>query len=295
MTRPGSWGIAKNASSFQDALGRGRAWSLIAILSGAISAGLYEIVEGICVQFAGFRSQRGGSAKHSCEGRTGYSDKGVESSVREALDRNSALGLIDAQVTRGFVVLTGTAEHYQDKVEAEAMRRQVPGVRSVRNEISLTTPAVDDVELESRLQDRLRYARADVGLSFPQVQVEVHQGVVSLTGTVKDATEHAAVLALAGSTDGVMSVKDRMTVHPDFLNDGPVRAWFDSGRVMVMGSVADQRVKEELLSKLRDVSGVVLVEDELITRDSKLGMKDVGINRPGAPCAGEKAVLNASQ
>jgi hypothetical protein len=44
----------------------------------------------------------------------------------------------------------------------------------------------------------IRFARADMGIMFPQVRVEVHGGMVVLSGTVKDSIERGTALALAG-------------------------------------------------------------------------------------------------
>ncbi len=247
---------------------------------------------------------------------SGYRDASVEQTLREMLDRNPSFGEIVPSVTHGIVTLTGTVTHYQDKLDAEEMARRQPGVRSVRDEISLNAPAVEDSELEERVEDRLRFARADIGLSFPQIQVEAHQGIVSLSGTVNDSIEHAAALSLVGNTDGVVAVRDRLSVDPSLLNDEtarvrinkaiyrvarssgeigvggamPVRASFADGSVTLMGAVADEKTKEELLSRVRDVYGVVTVDDEIMVRNSPTVQSAAA--HPVAPCVQSKEVAN---
>jgi osmotically-inducible protein OsmY len=258
-------------------------------------------------------AQNASAAQHAV---SGYTDENVEHALREALGRNPALGSIEAIASRGTVTLAGEVTHYQDKMDAEAIANQLPGVRVVHNRISLNTPLVDDSELEDRLEDRLRFARADIGLTFPQIQVEAHKGIVSLTGSVKDPIEHAAALSLVGATDGVVSIKDRLSIDPVLLTDEaarlrvnkavyraasasgevgigsglPVRASFSDGTVTLMGAVSDAKVKDDLLSRVRGADGVVSVDDEILVRSLTPAVKETAAS---APCSQSKEVANA--
>lgn len=124
------------------------------------------------------------ATKHSA---SAYTNRNIDDALRQVLRQNPALGSIEASVSLGtvMVILTGEVARYQDKIDAEALAHQAPGVYAVQNHITLNTPAVDDAELEDRLEDRPRFARPDIGLSFPQIQVEAHSGVVSLSGAVR--------------------------------------------------------------------------------------------------------------
>lgn len=251
--------------------------------------------------------------------RTGYGDESIKRTLRDSLNQNPAFGQIEPNVSHGIVTLTGSVAHYQDKIDAENAARQMSGVHNVRNQISLTTPVVDDLELEERVEDHLRFARADVGLSFPQIQVEAHKGVVYLTGTVKDPIEHTAALALVGNTDGVFSIRDKLSIEPGLHNDDaarvrinkaiyratrangeigvggavPVRASFHNGTVTLMGSVGDAKSKEELMSKIRDVYGVLTVDDEVLVRNAAAPMQQTA-SQTMALCTSNKEVANAS-
>lgn len=220
---------------------------------------------------------------------SGYTNRNIEDALRELLRKNSVLGNVEASVSRGTVTWNGEVAHYQDKIDAEALAHQAPGVYAVQNHITLNTFAIDDAELEDRLEDRLRFARADIGLSFPQIQVEAHRGVVTLSGSVKGPIEHAAALSLVGTTDGVISINDGLTVDSSLQTDDatririnkavyralradgevgtrsvlPVRATFADGTVTLTGAVSVAHVKDDLLSKVRDADGVSNLEDEI--------------------------------
>jgi osmotically-inducible protein OsmY len=192
------------------------------------------------------------------------------------LRRNPALGLVDASAWHGTITLTGTVDHYQDRADAEAAVRELSGVRNLQTAITVAATPVDDFELQKRLEDRLRFARADMGITFPQVRVEVHDGIVVLSGTVKDSIERSTALALVGSTDGVISVREELSIGPDLLTNDDVRteinkaiyhgsdatsstlvhATFRDGTVTLMGAVATPKEKEDRVSRLRDIYGV---------------------------------------
>lgn len=248
-----------------------------------------------------------------------YTDKNLEHTLRDALSRNPALGSVELSVSRGAVTLTGEVMHYQDKLDADAIAHQIPGVRIVQNHISLNAPVVDDSELEDQIEDRLRFARADIGLTFPQIQVEAHKGIVSLSGSVKDPIEHAAALSLVGSADGVLSIRDRISIDPALLTDDaartrvnkavyratraggeiavgsalPVRAILTNGNVTLMGAVANPKTKDELLSRVRDAYGVVSVDDEVIVRNTTAAMQQTAMPL-SSPCVQNGEVASAS-
>jgi hyperosmotically inducible periplasmic protein len=251
--------------------------------------------------------------------QAGYGDESIERTLRDTLNQNPAFGQVEPSVSHGIVTLTGSVAHYQDKIDAENAARQMPGVHNVRSQISLTTPVADDLELEERVEDTLRFARADAGLSFPQIQVEAHKGVVYLTGTVKDPIEHAAALTLVGDTDGVFSVRDKLSIEPALQNDEaarvrinkaiyratrangeigiggivPVRASFNNGTVTLMGSVADAKTKDELMSKIRDVYGVLTIDDEVIVRNTAPAIQQTALHT-STPCTSNKEVATAN-
>lgn len=237
--------------------------------------------------------------------------KDVRRAVQEALNRDPHLLEVSVSSSRGVVFLAGTVAHYQDKIDAETAAAHIPGVRSVRNEILVKTYVMDDPEIERKVEERLRFARADLGLTFPQIAVQSVKGVVYLTGPVKDSVDHAVVLSLAGSTDGVLSIKDRLSVEPDLLADEatrtqvnkaiyreinsdrgisnaadiPIKASFTNGTVRLMGLISDSEHKDSLLSRVRDVYGVSFVEDAIVVRRQPAVMQSSS-QHSISPCGG---------
>lgn len=230
-------------------------------------------------------------------------DSKIEQAVREALDQNPAFSPIDVSVLRGVVSLSGEVEHYQDKVDVEAAARSVPGVREVHDAISITTPQESDTDLQRELEDRIHYARADLGMTFPGVRIEVHDGQVILSGTVNDPIEHAVALTLAGTADGVTSVRDQIQAAPAASIDDSVRievnktlygsglqpydassqiqATFRYGTVTLLGAVDTARDRDDLVSRIRGISGVTSVDDELLVKNTQPVLNETSLNMPG--------------
>ena len=111
-------------------------------------------------------------------------------------------------------------------------------------------------------------------------------------------------LTLAGSTDGVISVREELSISPDLLtNDDvrtevnkviyhstdaisstPVHATFRDGIVTLMGAVATPKEKEDMVSRLRDIYGVVSVEDELVVKNPQPSLNEVALTQPASGC-----------
>lgn len=235
-------------------------------------------------------------------------DSRIEQTVRDALERNSALTGVDVKVSNRLVSLSGEVDHYQDKLDAETAARSVSGVRAVHSLISITAPQITDGELQGNLEDRIHFGRADMGMTFPDVQVSVHQGAVTLSGHVSNQVEHAVVLALAGTADGVKGVQDRLQIMETSADDeavrtevnkmiyggnlldatssySPVQAIFRDGVVTLLGEVGTGQQEMDLVTRIRAIHGVTSVNDELLVRDRQLAVDQSALEKPKVNCS----------
>ncbi len=89
---------------------------------------------------------------------------------------------------------------------AEAAARDVQDRAAVN---ALTSGHARDQAIASAARDRLA---GDPRLRGADVSVNVHEGVVSLTGSVRSQEQAAAAVTLAGRADGVMRVDDHLSV-----------------------------------------------------------------------------------
>jgi osmotically-inducible protein OsmY len=125
-------------------------------------------------------------------------------------------------------------------------------------------------------------------MTFPDVQLIVHDGIVTLSGQVNDEVEHAVILALAGTANGVRGVQDnlqllttpaddetvRIEINKTVYGDSPisrigvypVQATFRNGTVTLMGEVDTPQDEADIVARIRSIHGVISVNDELLVR-----------------------------
>jgi osmotically-inducible protein OsmY len=144
---------------------------------------------------------------------THRSDSALADAVVNALASRCAVPLdaIQAIITEGRVALTGAVTWERQKTAAERAVQQLHGVKSVVNNIIVMPHArVEDVK--SRIE---RTFRLNADLDAQNVRVEIHGGVVVLTGTVRSLGERQQAERAVWSAPGVTKLDDRMLVAPE--------------------------------------------------------------------------------
>ena len=123
---------------------------------------------------------------------------------------------VNVDTQGGVVTLFGSVGSQAEKSTAEAEVKKVDGVRMVRNELQVVPKAQQAAKerkdeqvreaVEKRLEDRAELGDADIN-------VEVANGVVRLTGKVASQTDRLAALTTARSSEGVRSVVGDLRVE----------------------------------------------------------------------------------
>jgi len=129
---------------------------------------------------------------------------------------------IDTRVTDGKVLLTGAVKSPTQKQLAEEIAMSLEGVLSVNNEIVVREDAperdgdertfgdkVEDATLAARLKSEFLINSKIAGTD---INVDVENGEVTLRGEVQDRSEAELAEYIAKNTDGVRSVKNKLTV-----------------------------------------------------------------------------------
>lgn len=110
----------------------------------------------------------------------------------------------------GVVTLTGTVPTYFDKLAAERVAKGVRGVRGVANDLEVRLRlATTDAEIAAEAVRALRL-RHNVP---PEVQVAVHDGHVTLTGTVTWLFQRQQAERAVRHVKGVRGVFNHITVR----------------------------------------------------------------------------------
>ena len=157
-------------------------------------AGVRDVANGIAVKTPGglFRT-----------------DTEIAQAVRRTLEWDVFVpdeGII-CTVTDGYVTLEGVVDRLSQRDDAERAVRNLTGVKAVANKITIKTPpSINDTvahAIERALERRAeRHAR--------QIHVDVHDGIATLTGSVRSWAERRSVLGAARSTPGIRIVEDRL-------------------------------------------------------------------------------------
>jgi osmotically-inducible protein OsmY len=116
---------------------------------------------------------------------------------------------IRVKVQDGWVTLTGEVEWHFQRSAAEREVRRLSGVTGVVNGIELR-PRVQPVDVKQRIVDALkRHAEVEAA----RIELDVHDGKVSIDGEVDDWNERHAVELAVWSAPGVRMVEDRIRIR----------------------------------------------------------------------------------
>jgi osmotically-inducible protein OsmY len=143
-------------------------------------------------------------------------DTDIARSVRAALESDLQVPHehIMTTVSDGVVTLEGNVDYWSEHDDAERAVRNLPGVREVRNLITVE-PRAARVAPEAIRQAINRAFERHTSHAANHVQIAIAEGTVILTGTVSSWPEHDAVLGAVRGTRGVQKIDDEITIGPD--------------------------------------------------------------------------------
>lgn len=150
------------------------------------------------------------------------SDLWIHTKVETALlfHRNVSATSTDITVTNGNVLLKGKADNQAEKELTSEYIRDVSGVKSVKNEMTVadgsptlamkTNETIDDASITALVKVSLLSHRST---SAVKTHVNTKDGTVTLTGVAKNSAEKDLVTKLAADVKGVKSVDNNMTIQ----------------------------------------------------------------------------------
>ena len=143
-----------------------------------------------------------------------HSDKAV-------LSHTTALAVAtqDARIVRGkvfalkadAVTLEGEVDTWTQRYDAESSIGHLGGVRGVTNNIAVKSRAVDLAQVRTSIEDAVR-RRAE--READRIMISYRDGIVTLSGSVKNWGERHAIEQAAGYAPGVRRVNSQLTVDP---------------------------------------------------------------------------------
>ena len=197
---------------------------------------------------------------------------------------------------QGIVTLTGTVAVEFHRGLAEQTVSELPGVRSVVNQISVTgvqpAPATDDW-ITMKVKSTLAFHK---NVSVLGTDVHTSAGIVTLTGTAHSDGERALTGEYAKDVEGVLEVRNDMTVHEgarphetmsDKIDDSSITAQIKTtllfhksvramatkvitkdGNVSLHGEAKTEAEKEKVTRLAEDIKGVKHVSNHMTVATS---------------------------
>jgi osmotically-inducible protein OsmY len=217
----------------------------------------------------------------------GISDSRIKAQVRAALDADTRLrgsGVFVQSVNDGVVVLAGRARTMSDHLRATGDAVRVPGVHRVANEVEVqerTSPETDgdhgtpdsvrDTWTRSATEARARADSPSPGLGL--VNVDTHNGAVTLFGTAPPAKVEAAVeekvrktsARVAGKArdqDLERAVREALKDRHE-LTDTSIDVDVKHGVVRLTGTVPTEAQRRTAALSAKSVAGVKSVREAL--------------------------------
>ena len=142
---------------------------------------------------------------------------------------------IKVQSKDGIVTLTGTVSEESHKSMAEETVSNLPGVKSVNNQLSITgspASANSDAWIAERVRGTLLFHRS---VSYLNTDVSVTDGNVTLRGTATSEAEKQLTTEYAKDVSGVKDVDNQMTV-----TKSPAKSHRSVGEVIDDASITTQ-------------------------------------------------------
>ncbi|MEA2168108.1 MAG: hypothetical protein QOF76_1408 [Solirubrobacteraceae bacterium] len=216
------------------------------------------------------------------------SDSNLHHAVMEALAGNPHVHADEVVVQplddRGDIVLRGTAGSIIQQAEAVRTATQVPGVRHVEDGLEVRLMGIDgqaDADTEAAVLDALA---ADNVVHARDVEVEVNDGAVTLSGLVEVVSQRERAERVVLGVPGVASVDNRLRVWLTVSADDVAERVTDAlGRDALLGvdSIEVRVTGNDVVltgavtssahhDAAEAVPGVARVHDEITVEDARM-------------------------
>lgn len=223
---------------------------------------------------------------------TGRYDQKIQEEATKLLNSKDKWKGITASTDDGIVTLQGSARLLIDKLDAAKKVDKLEHVQGVRNHVEVEGN-IPDQQLQQVLADKLRYDRVGYGIAFNALALNVQNGVVTVSGDVRDYASRDSAMATIETTPGVKDVIDNINVLPASPMDDdlrlriaraiygnsvlskyatdpqkPIRIIVDNGHVTLYGVVDSQMDKQVAEIQAKSVPNVFSVDNKLMVAGS---------------------------
>ena len=133
-------------------------------------------------------------------------------------DTNEAIFFnVDVEVTQGRVLLTGTVEDSDLRIEATRIAWGIEGVKTVINELQISNDDsilsfADDLVITTKIKGKLLLNSESPYMNYT---VETVNGIVYIIGIARSEEERQSVIDLSKDIYGVVEVVDYINIAPE--------------------------------------------------------------------------------
>jgi osmotically-inducible protein OsmY len=141
------------------------------------------------------------------------SDADIAAAVRSALEWHALVPDKDIQstVTNGWVTLGGTVQRWTQREDAARAIRDLAGIVGVTNNIAVVGAPAPPDRIRQDIEDAIR---RQTERELSRLNIEVKDGVATLSGKVRSWAEKRAARAAAGAAPGIRAVADELIIEP---------------------------------------------------------------------------------
>ncbi|HEU5317907.1 MAG TPA: BON domain-containing protein [Chloroflexota bacterium] len=213
-------------------------------------------------------------------------DERLRQGVHDALQADCAVpaSRIGIGVEGAVVTLTGTVETETAALAAERDVHRVSGVLDVVNHVRVVSPATPHPPTDAEIAHAVRRAlEEEADLPATRITTTIHDGWLTLEGTVSDPCQRYRAERAAGAVPGVERIANHIRIGGSAPGDDAalrraVRAALrcvlgdrapqvtvaaQHGTVTLRGSVSSWHERDAILSAAYAISGVARVDDTL--------------------------------
>ena len=198
-------------------------------------------------------------------------DRKIEEAAKASYNYRTVLeDHVTVKAKDGVVTLTGTVQDKDDRALAADTVENLPGVKSVKNEITVksTYPEHSDSWMALKIRSRL-LVKANV--SAATTTVAVQDGVVTLGGTAENLAQKELTEVYAKEIDWVKSVKNDIVVKNLHATGETLGEKIDDASIttQVKYALLSHKSTSALKTKVTTTDGVIVVTGEAATDAEK--------------------------
>ncbi len=188
-------------------------------------------------------------------------DSKIEDAAKASYNYRTVLeNHVTVKSNEGVVTLTGTVQDKDDKAMAEDTVANLPGVVSVDNRIEVKSdiPEHSDAWIALKVRSIL-LVKSNV--SATSTNVDVKNGIVTLTGSAINQAQKDLTAAYAGDVENVKTVRNQLVVQAPGSGDTTVGEVMDDASItsQVKYSLLSHRSTSALATKVTTDNGIVSV------------------------------------